>query len=237
MTHALNRKEILKKVFVGLGQITTGPFLPWSDNVDKSITPLTFDLAIAKQLLREAGWKDTDGDGLVDKVLNGKQTPFEFTMLLYGNKPEYTAMANIFKEDLIKIGVKMGVAPVEWSLMQKRMEEKNFDAYTGGWGVPWDSDPYQIWHSSQADLPKGSNRVGFRNKKADALIEKLRQTFDKAKRAEMYQALHRILHEEQPYTFFFYQDYVYCWREEVKNVTFAKDRPPDSYYPWWVAAE
>lgn len=234
MTHALNRVDILKKVFVGLGELTTGPFLPWSDHVDKTIQPLPFDLGRSRALLAEAGWKDSDGDGLVDKLIDGKRTPFAFTLLVYGNKPEYTAMANIFKEDLLKVGVKMDMAAVEWSLMQKRMEEKNFEAYTGGWLVPWDGDPFQTWHSSQADVPKGSNRIGFRNQRADKLIEQLRATFDPAKRREMFHELHRILHEEQPYTFFFYQKEVYCWRDNVKGVKFAKARPAWSMFPWWA---
>jgi ABC-type transport system substrate-binding protein len=79
--------------------------------------------------------------------------------------------------------------------------------------------------------------VGFRNKQADALIEKLRATFDQEERDRLFRELHRIIHDEQPYTFFFYQKFVFCWRDSVKNVTFAKDRPPDSYFPWWVATE
>jgi len=65
-----------------------------------------------------------------------------------------------------------------------------------------ESDPYQIWHSSQAE-GKGSNFVGFKNKRADELIEKARTEFDKQKRIELYREFSRIVHEEQPYTFLF----------------------------------
>ena len=235
MSHALNREDILEKIFVGLGEQISGPFMPWTGRADETIKPPKYDLDRSRELLAEAGWKDTDGDGLVDKVIDGKKTPFSFTMLVYGNKPAYSALANVLKEDLLKVGVKMDISTVEWSLMQKKMEEKNFEAYTGGWGAPWESDPFQIWHSSQADVPKGSNRVGFRNKEVDRLIEALRDTFEQEKRKEMYKQIHRILHEEQPYTFFFVQKYVYCWRNDVKGVRFSKDRPAEDYQPWWVS--
>ena len=174
---------------------------------------------------------------MVDQVIEGKRTAFEFSLLLYAGSPEWSALANIFKEDLLKVGVKLTVASVEWSVMQKRMDEKSFDAYTGGWLVDFESDPYQTWHSSQADAAKGSNKVSFRNKEADQIIEKLRETFAPEARQELFRRLHRILHDEQPYAFFMYQKGVYCWRSEVKNVVFAKDRPITDSFPWWVATQ
>lgn len=235
MTHALNRKGIIDNVWVGLGTILTGPILPDSPYYDSSIQPYAFDLDRARELLNEAGWEDTDGDGLLDRDLDGdgRREPFEFTLVI-GNFPEYTSTANVFKDDLLKIGVKMKLESVEWSLMQKRMDERKFDAYIGGWALGWDSDPYQLWHSSQADVPKGSNYVGFRNAEADEIIEKLRVTFDEDERVRLFHRFHRIVHEEQPYTFFMVPLAVVCWWDDVRNVVFAKTRPVTSSLPWWV---
>jgi ABC-type transport system substrate-binding protein len=236
MTLALNRELLIQEVFVGLGTVATGPWLPQTGQLDPSIDPLEFDLDRAKKLLSEAGWSDTDGDGLLDKVLGGQKTPFEFTLLIYGNRPEYTSLGNIFKEDLLKIGVKLNIEAADWSLMQKRMDEKKFDAFTGGWATGWDNDPYQLWHSSQADIPKGSNRVGFRNPEADTLIEELRSTFDPEKRTTMLRRLHRLIYDAQAYSFLRVVQMPYCWAKEVKNVTFAKVRPIEDSKPWWVSS-
>lgn len=233
MSLAFRRKELIDRVFAGLGEPVTGPFLPESGLLDTSVDPLEFDLDRARKLLSEAGFVDSDKDGLVDKVLDGKRTPFEFTLLIYGNRPEYTALSNIYKDDLLQLGIKMKVESAEWSLMQKKLDEKQFDAYTGGWLMPWEGDPYQSWHSSQADVPKGSNRVGFRNAEADKLMEQLRETFEPEKRRDLYRALHRAIYAEQPYTFFMRRKRPYCWRQTVREVAFAKDRPPDDYLPWY----
>jgi peptide/nickel transport system substrate-binding protein len=234
MTLALNRQEIVSKVFSGLGQVARGPFLETTPYLAPEIQALPFDLKQAAALLAEAGWTDTDGDGLLDKVLSGgKPAPFEFTLLIYGSSPEWTSAANIFKEDLLSIGVKMSVDAAEWSLMQKRMAEKKFDAFTGAWGLPWSSDPYQTWHSSQADVAQGSNRVGFRNAKADALIEELRLTLDPDKRTEMLRNIHRIINEEQPYSFVYVPKYADCYRRGLENVVYAKTRPVANVMPWW----
>jgi ABC-type transport system substrate-binding protein len=137
---------------------------------------------------------------------------------------------------LLKVGVKLEVRSVEWSLMQKRMDEKNFDAFTGAWTSSWDTDPFQMFHSSQADIPKGSNRVGFRNKEADKIMEQLRVTFPVEERQTLFRRLHRVLHEQQPYSFFSFTQRAFCWRRDVKNVVFAKDRPVTDARPWSVAA-
>lgn len=233
MTLALNRQELISKVFNGLGTISRGPFLETSNYLAPEIKPLPFDLKQAAALLKEAGWTDTDGDGLLDITSGGKRKPFEFTLLTSSTSPEWASAANIFKEDLLSIGVKMNVDAAEWSLLQKRMEEKKFDAVTAGWALTWSTDPFQIWHSSQADVPKGSNTVGFRNQEADALIESLRVTLDPDERAEKLQAFHRILHREQPYTFVYIPKSAYCYRRELQNVVYGKERPLADLLPMW----
>ncbi|MDX2054719.1 MAG: ABC transporter substrate-binding protein [Polyangiaceae bacterium] len=235
MTLALNRKEIIERIFVGLGEVAIGPFLPSTGGLDTTVDPLNFDLARARKVLSDAGWADTDGNGLIDKAIKGKRTQFEFTLLIYGSSPEYTALANIFKEDLLKIGVKLNVTSAEWSLMQKRMDEKNFDAFTGGWALPWEVDAFQIWHSSQADIPKGSNRVGFRSKEADKLIEQLRETFDPEERRVLLRKIHRLIYESHVYSFIMTSKEVFCTSRDVKDVVFAKVRPTTDFRPWSVA--
>jgi ABC-type transport system substrate-binding protein len=239
MTHAFDRQRIIDNVYVGLASMAVGPYPSDSPNNDPDIKPIPFDLEAAKKLLAEAGWADTDGDGLLDKELHagdGKRSPFEFRLNWVAGQKELESTAKIFAEDLLKIGVKMQVEPLEWSLLQKRKDERQFDAVTLSWMLTWVTDLYQIWHSSQADLPKGSNAVGFRNKEADKIIEELRITFDKDARIRLLRAFHRLVHEEQPYTFFLSRKKVYCNWNDVKNVIYSKDWPIENSFPWWVAS-
>ena len=134
-------------------------------------------------------------------------------------------------------GVVMDVEGVQWAIMMERMQNKDFDAYSGGWVLGWDADPYQIWHSSQADVPAGSNRGGFRNAEADAIIEEARGTFDLERRIELFHRFHEIIHEEQPYTFFFAPREVGAWRSNLHNVQFAPLRPFDLSLPWYLAQD
>ena len=118
--------------------------------------------------------------------------------------------------------------------MLKRMEDREFVAFTGGWGLDFDGDPYQIFHSSQADLPKSSNRVGFRNKEADEIIETLRNTFDADERVKLQHQFHKIMHEEQPYTFLYSEKVVVATQPRLKNVSFQVIRPHIQTLNWYV---
>lgn len=234
MTMCLDRKSIIGNVLMGLGVEATGPFFVASPYNDAAIEPLPYDPAAARRLLEEAGWSDGDGDGILDREVAGVRRPFEFTFLLYSGSPEWSALATIYKEALYRIGVRMSVTEAEWSLMQKRMNDRDFDCYSGGWGTSWEPDPYQIWHSSQADLPGSSNRIGFKNAEADAIIEELRSTFDRTKRVELCHRFHRIIYDEQPYTFFYARKRVLAWWDRVKRVVFCPLRPQDSSLPWYL---
>jgi ABC-type transport system substrate-binding protein len=238
LTHAFDRQRIIDNVYAGLGTVATGPFAPDSPANDPEIKPIPFDLGAAKKLLAEAGWTDTDGDGIIDKELHagdGKRSPFEFRLMFVTGYRESEVFAKIFADDLLKVGVKMLLDPQEFSLITKRKDERQFDAVTLSWMTPWLTDPYQVWHSSQVDVPKGSNAIGFRNPEADKIMEELRVTFDPEARNRLLRAFHRIVHDEQPYSFFMTRKKPFCAWKGVQNLTFSKDFPIENSFPWWVS--
>ena len=238
LTHAFDADRLLEEVFMNLGERTTGPmptFLPFYDH---SVKAPTFDLALAGQLLDEAGWKDTDGDGTRDKMIDGELKKFEFNLTVYGSSNEYRTVGTIFKEDLSQIGVTMNVVPLEWSLLLKDVHDREFDAVTLAWvGGPDVSGFNQIWHSKQVDIPRSSNHVGFANAEADAIIEALEVEFDHAKRVELANRFHRLLAEEQPYTFFFTRKRPAFWQTEMRNVKFNLVRPYRNHKAWYLAPQ
>ncbi|MCK9555448.1 peptide-binding protein [bacterium] len=212
MTHFINRKKILDKLRYGLGVIVTGPFYVNSDEYDKTVLPLEYSPSKARQLLAETGWKDTDGDGIMDK--NGKK--FEFEFLIPSGTDFSSKLATIIKEDFAKEGIIVEIKNLEWAVFVQNLNERNFDAVTLAWQMPVESDPYQVWHSSQAG--KGSNFIGFRNDKADFLIEAIRETLDKKRRIEYCHEFHRMLNELQPYTFLFCSNSLVALNKRFMNV-------------------
>ncbi len=197
LTHLVDRKRILKDVYKDLGRITTGPFFIDTPYYDKSIKPFEFSIEKAKKLLKEAGWKDSDNNGILDK--DGKD--FQFKILQVASHPLQSKILPIIKEDMAKAGIIMNIQKIEWSVYIQKLEKKDFEVCILGWGLSIESDPFQLWHSSHADDNASSNHVYFKNKEADALIDELQVTFDKKRQIEIYHAFHNLIHEEQPYTF------------------------------------
>ena len=232
MSHAFNADRILNEIFLGMGERSTGPMPTFLPYYNKNVPLIPFDLEKASALLDEAGWV-MGSDGVREK----DGTKFNFTLTIYGNSDEYLSLGNIFKEDLAQIGVNMKVSPMEWANLLKKVDDRSFDAITLAWVSSPDVDFYQIWHSSQADIPKGSNRVGFRNEKADELIIDLQNEFDYQERLRIAKEFHQLCYEEQPYTFFYTRKYPVFWQsEELKNVTFSRTRPYMNPRPWYLTA-
>jgi len=197
MTHLLNRELILNKILLDLGVIVTNPFYINSPEYDKSIKPYNYDPETAKELLKEAGWIDHNNDGIRDK----DGVKFEFELLLPSGSDTSEKIATILKEELDNQGIIMNIRKTEWAVFTTRLNERKFDAVTLGWSMGVESDPYQIWSSTQMET--GHNFVGFDNKKAEKLITKARKEFNRKDRIKYYQEFANIVHEEQPYTFLF----------------------------------
>jgi ABC-type transport system substrate-binding protein len=225
LAYAVPMQQIIDQVFQGLAKQIAGPFLPGSTAYDDTVEPITFDLEKAKLLLEEAGWVDTDEDGIRDKTIDGVKVPARYDLMIYSDAPAYRTIAEIIKENNRKIGVEVLVSPAKWALMLQKLNKKEFDAAMLGWALPWKQDPFQVWHGSQADIPDSSNHIGYRNPELDKLIDQLRITLDPEKQAELYHKIHRIIYEDQPYTFLFVDKATAGYDMRLQNVKFYKIRP------------
>ena len=237
MSHACNAEKILRDVNLGLGKRTTGPLSSNLPYYDDSLPLIPFDLERAAALLEQAGWNDSDGDGILDKDNDGTRIDFDFGLVILGSSATTIEMAEIYKSDLSKIGVKMKLVTVDWAGIQKMIELKNFQAIHLGWGTTPDVNFHQIWHSSQANIPSGSNYIGFRNAEADEIIEAMEQEFDINKRIELSKKFHQLIYDEQPYTFLFQNKSMYFYVNELQNVSTSKVRPYFDPRPWYLFGE
>ncbi|HBF14033.1 MAG TPA: peptide-binding protein [Deltaproteobacteria bacterium] len=218
MTNLVDRQKLLEKLNFGLGRVVVGPFFIESPAYNRDLVPHAYNPEQAKKLLDEAGWVDSNDDGVRDK--NGKN--FEFTFLYPSASKSAERVATILKEDLQKVGLVMHIEKMEWAAFLDRIDKKNFDATMMGWSTGFEDDPYQIWHSSQASVPGGSNFISYSNAEADHLIEKARQEFNEKERNKLYWRFQEILYDEQPYTFLFSSDALVVVSKRFSNVIVHK---------------
>lgn len=213
LSHLVNREKIRREIFFGLMDAVSGPFPKQSSAYDPSVQPYSFDPAAARRLLAEAGWKEGQ-DGILRK--DGRE--LAFTVVYPNTSVSFQKMLPVIKEDMKKAGVRMDLLGIEWSVLVQRLEKKQFEACLLGWTGTLKPDPYQLWHSSQADQPASSNHIGFVNPKADELIEKIRQCFDTAERTRLYHEFHRLIHDEAPYLFLFSPSSLVVINDAYRNV-------------------
>lgn len=198
LTHAIDRERIVKFLLYDLGVIATGPFPPqmWYSNPE--VKPLEYDPEKARALLREAGWRDTDGDGILDK--DGR--PFRFSLITNNGNKVRENVAVLVQRQLRELGIQVDVELYEWSVfIREKINARNYEATVLGWALGFDPDIYEIWHSSQ--IEKGFNFTAYHNPEVDRLIEAGRTEFDREKRRKIYWKIHELINRDQPYTFLF----------------------------------
>ncbi len=199
LTHAINKQEIVDAVLLGLGEPANSPYKPGTYWVNENLEPLAFDPAKARALLSEAGWTDSDGDGLLDK--DGKSFSFEIITNQGNDLREKTA--TIIQRRLKEIGIDVKVRIIEWSaFINNFIDKRDFEAVVLGWSLNLDPDQYDIWHSTKTK-EKQFNFVSYDNAEVDDLLEKGRRTFDQDERKKYYDRFQEILNDEQPYTFLY----------------------------------
>ena len=200
----MNREEMNQKFRYGLSVLATGPTDYFSDYASPNVKPVPFDPKKAAELLAKAGWKDSNKDGILDKMINGKRVDFRFTVV-HANK-DFEKYLTFYKEDLKKAGIDMEVKYFEWNSFLKTLDEGKFDAICLAWTTSIEFDPKQIWSSSSA-VPGGSNFIGYKNPEVDQLIEKARAEMDRKKRIPLFRKVYEIIAHDAPYVFMFNEKY------------------------------
>ncbi|WP_278467281.1 peptide-binding protein [Gimesia maris] len=236
MSYAFNHKEMLDELCYGLYQPCTGIYHETAWMAPKPMSkPYTQNLAKAEKLLDDAGWIDHDGDGIRDKEFDGKVIPFRFSIMT-SSQPLSLSICTLLKENLAQIGVICEVKPTEFTVMQEKARNHQFQAMFGGWGTGTDPDTsINLWKTEAA-----RNYVNYSNPEVDKLFEEGRREFDVEKRAKIYGKIHELLYEDQPYTWLYFRNSFYGFNKDLRGYVFSP-RGPYGYGPGfsslWKPAE
>ncbi len=232
LAHLVNREEMNRKFKYDLGELCRGPNYNKSEYSPTTVKAIPFDPKKASELLAKAGWKDTDKNGLLDKMMGGKKVEFRFA-LIHANK-EAEKYWTMYKEDLKKSGIELEIKYLEWNSFLKLVDEGNFDAVAMAWGggdIDW--DPKQIWHSTSA-VPGGSNFINYKSPEVDKLIDEARLTVDRTKRMKMLRQVYEKIAADAPYAWLFNDKYY------LYAVSSRVQQPADTFKyevgssTWWL---
>ncbi|MDR2947459.1 MAG: peptide-binding protein [Candidatus Adiutrix sp.] len=230
VAYAVDKQELIDGALLGFGAPANGPFTPdmWANN--QNVKPYPFDQAKAKALLAEAGWADTDGDGILDK--NGE--PFQFTLMTNQGNKVREQCGLIIQARLAEVGIKVNLRVVEWAAFVKEyLDKHNFEAVLMAWTVPIEPDLYDVWHSSKTKEGE-LNFISYKNEEVDRLIDESRFTLDQPTRKKAYDRIQEIFYEEAPYVFLFVPDALPVYSSRIIGVETSPGGIGHNLKDWYV---
>ncbi|WP_420461056.1 ABC transporter substrate-binding protein [Neolewinella sp.] len=202
LAHTVDVDQLIAQLLPGLARRVVGPVLPTKSYYNSQLSVIPFDLEEAARLLRDAGWEDTNGDGTVDKLINGQRVEFSFQLLSYPT-PDSEAVTLLVAEGARRVGVDVRVVKREPRSLLSILDAGNFTASFYGQGFePTPDDFAQVWLSSSVP-PIGTNRGNFQNPEADRIIRRIATMTDDEQRAALYRRFQEIIYANQPMVFLY----------------------------------
>lgn len=233
IAYAVDKEEMIRGVLLGLGQPATGPYKPGTWAYNGRVRTYPYDPGRAKALLAEAGWRDSDGDGILDR--DGK--PFTFEIITNQGNEVRAKCAEIIQKQLADVGIKVKIRILEWAaFVNDFINKRRFEATILGWSIPQDPDIYDVWHSSKTG-PDELNFISYKNDEVDRLIEKGRGVFDRKERKKCYDRIQEILAEEQPYLFLYVPDALPMISARFRGIDPAPQGITHNFTKWYVPKE
>lgn len=190
---AIDKEGFTSTLLNGNGTPAVGAFPSSYAFGDEAVHDETYDLEKARSLLEASGWKDTDGDGYVDK--DGKKLTINW--LTYPSRQELPLLAESAHATLKQIGIDVEINSVDNAA--DVLKANDFDVYAVSFVSAPTGDPQYFFTSFFAD--GGSYDItGWRDAEFDKLLTQLRSEFDPEKRSELAVQLQQILLDQNVMT-------------------------------------
>lgn len=207
MTMAINRGQIIQALMFGFAR-PAGSVIPTFSPLAPNLQPLPYNPAGAKQLLAQAGWQDTNRDGIVEK--GGR--PLQFTIITNASNKLFQDIATVAQQQLKAVGVNAQIRTMEFQTLLQQHKARDYDAIITNW--TWDyfrPDPTPLFSCAEAKKPKSANRSGYCSPQADQLMQAGLRESDPARAKQTWTQFSQQLQQDEPLTLLY-------WTEEIAGV-------------------
>lgn len=213
IAYAVDKESIVEHILYERGEISNGmgfvPGIEWRNN---DLTGYPYDPQKSKQLLKEAGWEDTDNDGILDK--DGKA--FKMTLYTWPQRPALPPLAETVQSQFKEIGIDAEVRIMDWSAIKEHLNEWGAIRVSGGSTCMRIPDP--SYYLERHFYSEGtSNSYGYKNEEVDLLLDEGRSTFDKEKRYDIYREVQEIVVADVADVYIAYHNLAVVTKSSVKG--------------------
>lgn len=221
LVYGLNRQGFMDSYYQGYGQVYNSHILPTSWAYNPDVPKYEYNPDKANELLDEAGWKDTNGNGVRDK--DGVE--LELQWLTYTDSKYVDSLIPIVQQSWEQIGVKVTPELMEFGTMLDKVDKREYDIFNAAWSLSIDPDPSELFAIAQ-DVPGGFNNVGWRNEEADKLLKEGKSTIDQEARKKAYYEWQLKFSEDLPYILLGNAQEMFASSSRVKGYQ------PSTYIDW-----
>jgi peptide/nickel transport system substrate-binding protein len=195
LTLAIDRQTIVDTLFSGgAGRVAVSPIVQSVWAFDRTLKPLPYDPAQARRILESRGWKDTDGDGVLDK--DGK--PFSFVLLSNAGNQQRNDAAVMIQDQLKKVGIRVEPRVVEFNSMISNAMHGTFEAMIFGFAMDTSLDMTGQFGSKST---QEGNFGAYNSPEFDRLMAEAMSKPDIQDARPLLDRIQQLIHRDQPMTF------------------------------------
>jgi len=209
---AIDRDLICDSLLEGMDQPASAPFssnLYWSKD---GLEAPSYDPEQAKAFLEEAGWSDSDNDGIRDK--DGRN--LKLSLFTYPSRPELPSMAEAVKDQLRQVGIDTEITILDDSAVREQAKGGKVDIYLVSVNTLLNRDP-DTWASYFTTESYYHDCMNYAPDDVADLIEKGRETIDQEARKEIYDQLQERILKDVPVVYLTYYTGISASRSDIHD--------------------
>ena len=209
MYYGFDRPRVLQAIYKGKGSLIYGPAPRESLAYDPSVRVVPYDPIKAKKLLIDSGYRDTDGDGILEK----DSKPLKFTLMYVRDMDERYKQHLKFKADMKALGIQIELKEVTFQKLLKYLKDGEYDIVFFSWNTGSIPSFKTVWATGGSE-----NFTGYSNWKVDRLVEVMGQETDKTRRIKLARKIFRIIADDVPALFLFSLDSLVVYSDAVEGI-------------------
>ncbi|HXU44235.1 MAG TPA: ABC transporter substrate-binding protein [Thermoanaerobaculia bacterium] len=228
LTLAIDRHRIVDTLWGPYAKVAVSPILSFIWAHDKTIQPLPYDPAQAKKLLEESGFRDRDGDGVLDR----EGRPFRFELLTNSGNQQRVDAGVMIQDQLKQVGVAVVPRVVEFNALAAQLDGGTFDAVTIGLGMDTSLDLTTAFDSRA--IQDGNNFARYAHPEMDRLLATAASQPDIDKTVPILHRIEALVQRDQPWTYLWESQRLMAINRRVHDVQPSPAFVLFNLRSWWV---